>query len=65
MQSNNLFRSYTLQDYISIKELYNPYILPKETVDIISYVSNMVGSPNYVKTPQFLLNNETDKNKNS
>tara|TARA_Y200000002_G_scaffold354514_1_gene334814 strand:+ start:13 stop:978 length:966 start_codon:yes stop_codon:yes gene_type:complete len=63
MQSNNLFRSYTLQDYISIKELNNPYILPKETVDIISYVSNMVGSPNYVKTPQFLLNNETDKKK--
>ena len=57
MQSNNLFRSYTLQDYIRIKELNNPYILPKDTVDIISYVSNMVGSPNYVKTPQFLLNN--------
>ncbi len=63
MQSNNPFRSYTLQDYIRIKELNNPYILPKETIDIISYVSNMVGSPNYIKTPQFLLNNETDKKK--
>tara|TARA_B100001093_G_C26860051_1_gene1029608 strand:+ start:10811 stop:11773 length:963 start_codon:yes stop_codon:yes gene_type:complete len=54
---------YKLADYIRIKELNQPYILPKEANDIIAYVSNMVGSPNYVKTPQFLLNNETERKK--
>lgn len=54
---------YTLSDYIDIKEMNNPYILPKEATDIIQYVSNMVGSPNYVKTPQFLLNSETERKK--
>ena len=54
---------YTLKDYIHIKEMNNPYILPKEAIDIIQYVSNMVGSPNYVKTPQFLLNNDTERKK--
>ena len=54
---------YTLKDYIRIKEMNNPYILPKEATDIIQYVSNMVGSPNYVKTPQFLLNNDIERKK--
>mgnify|MGYP001324637646 CR=1 FL=1 len=47
-------RIYTLKEFCEIKENSTPYILPDETVEIIRYVSDLVGSPNYVKTPQFL-----------
>lgn len=63
MHCSNNTPIYTLQDYIKIKEMNNPYNLPKEAIDIIQYVSNMVGSPNYVKTPQFLINNENERKK--
>ena len=53
---DNNKRIYTLKEFYTIKENSSPYILPKETMEIIQYVSNLVGSPNYVKTPQFLAN---------
>lgn len=56
--------AYTLDDYIKIKELGSSYSLPSETIDIINYVSNMVGSPNYVKTPQFLVHDSKKKKRN-
>lgn len=49
-------RIYTLKEFCTIKENSSAYILPEETIKIIQYVSNLVGSPNYVKTPQFLAN---------
>ncbi len=49
-------RIYTLKEFCTIKENSSAYILPEETINIIQYVSNLVGSPNYVKTPQFLAN---------
>ena len=49
-------RIYTLKEFCKIKENSTPYILPDETIEIIRYVSDLVGSPNYVKTPQFLTN---------
>ena len=62
--SNNISMTtitYTLDDYIRIKEINNPYDLPSSAIDIINYVSNMVGSPNYVKTPQFLMSDAKKK----
>ena len=53
---------YKLNDYYILKDKIKAFILPKETIDIIDYVANLVGSPNYVKTPQF-LNNDNDKKK--
>ena len=53
---------YNLKDYYTLKDKINAYILPDETIKIIDYVANLVGSPNYVKTPQF-LNNDADKKK--
>ena len=49
-------RIYTLKEFCTIKDNSSAYILPEETINIIQYVSNLVGSPNYVKTPQFLAN---------
>ena len=65
--SNNISMTtitYTLDDYIRIKEINNPYDLPSSAIDIINYVSNMVGSPNYVKTPQFLMSDAKKKKRN-
>tara|TARA_B100000886_G_scaffold288117_1_gene212958 strand:- start:3509 stop:4480 length:972 start_codon:yes stop_codon:yes gene_type:complete len=54
---------YNLDDYYKLKEIIIPYTLPPSTLKIIDYVSNLVGSPNYVKTPQFLNSNDGDKKK--
>lgn len=54
---------YRLDDYYKLKEIIHPYTLPPSTIKIIDYVSNLVGSPNYVKTPQFLNSNDGDKKK--
>ena len=54
---------YRLNDYYKLKEVISPYTLPPSTIKIIDYVSNLVGSPNYVKTPQFLNSNDGDKKK--
>ncbi len=42
---DNNKRIYTLKEFYTIKENSSPYILPKETMEIIQYVSNLVGSP--------------------
>ena len=51
-------RNYSLTDYNLISKNNFNYKLPKETILIIDNLSNLVGSPEYIKTPQF------NKNKN-
>lgn len=51
-------RNYSLNDYNLISKNNFNYKLPKETILIIDNLSDLVGSPEYIKTPQF------NKNKN-
>lgn len=37
------------------------YVIPEETIKIINDLASQVGSPNYVKTPNFNKNSEIDK----
>lgn len=37
------------------------YVIPEETIKIINDLASQVGSPNYVKTPNFNKNREIDK----
>ena len=47
---------YTLLDFISIFENGIDNTIPEETIQIINMLANHVGSPEYIKTPQFKTN---------
>ena len=44
---------YTLSDFITILENGIDNKMPEETIKIINMLANHVGSPEYIKTPQF------------
>ena len=51
---------YQLSDYTRIKEKGFNYTIPDESRELITLLANLVGSPNYSKSPYFL---KTDKKK--
>lgn len=44
---------YTISDFTRVKETGFSYTLDKSVLDIIQNISNQVGAPEYIKTPQF------------
>ena len=55
-----MIKVYELADYIRIKEQGFNYTIPDESRELITLLANLVGSPNYSKSPYFL---KTDKKK--
>ena len=54
---------YTIQDFENIKWANNAtFTLPQETISLIQLLTEQVGSPTYVKTPNF--SNNADNNTN-
>ncbi len=55
---------YTAEDFTTV--LYNgfDYSVSQEIIDQIQQLSDKVGAPEYVKTPQFITKNKR-KNKNN
>ena len=49
---------YDLSDFKIIKEQGFDYTIPDESRDLITLLANLVGSPNYSKSPYFI---KTDK----
>ena len=53
--------TYTLSEIENIIWNLKEYKLPDETIKIINTISQQVGAPNYVKTPQFSNKNQSNK----
>ena len=49
-----ILHRYTIDDFTDIEDGGFKYELPKETIDIINTLSDMVGAPSYNKTPIFI-----------
>ena len=52
---------YLIEDFHRIMDAGFNYSLDKTTIDIIQSIANQVGSPEYIKTPQFPKNDQTKK----
>ena len=51
---------YEINDFKTIKENGFDYTIPEESRKLITLLANLVGSPNYSKSPYFI---KTDKKK--
>ena len=52
---------YDLSDFKIIKEQGFDYTIPDESRDLITLLANLVGSPNYSKSPYFIKSDKKKK----